>query len=1295
MSHKPPVITAFLSSTSRDLREHRSRIREHCERLGYVFRMMEEFGAQDDSALRVSLSEFDGCQVLIGVYARRYGFVPLGTEKSVTEAEYDEAKRASLPRLLFVVAPHYSSDPLIEANRDDTDAAQAARLRRFLDRVGTERVWDTFTTPEHLANRVAFALSKWEGWRPPRSTPPRYRFVGRDELLRRIGEGLTASRRLALVGLGGMGKTLTAAEVARREAAHFSGGVLWIVLGTEAKDPDGVLQATLKVWAACHHPGRLADPSNLTPEIGRHWLEDAPGPVLVVLDDVWHEPPAREILRMLPETASLLVTTRRADVARQLGLESVAVDRLSPEESIALLRDRIGDFPSLTALRRMAELLEGHPLALEIVSAQIANGPPDLAESLPDAIAARLSDSTRHGLGFLEADLEAAVEPAHEDRARYASVSAALGLTLNTFPEGLKRRFRATGVLAPDALLSHALLAAIWEDDLADESARQEFDSRLTALVSASVFRREADALSRHTLIRHYALAEVRRVNEARSIEDRYIAYVLGVILPRLQAISPDRWDLELGDDLPHVYFVGDLLVARVDAAYRWNDRAPKATPALRPSLLSRMLRMLLPGQGRAFAPPDESSVWMVQFAAGVERYLEHRREVAGARWLEAAAAVSQAAGERHWEVRFLNALARSHYNCRDSVRGMKAAFTARQIAFWSDPADQARAELLLGYHYTHMDPLESEKHFARAARAFQKLNDAPGQVEALIHLSGCRADSINSPHVRREGFDLLRKALNLARFSGDHLGEVRALTQLGNLHETCAEYTDARIVLEEAVSTAHKLRNQAEAASALLGLAGVLVELDELSDADEALDAALQLFDTVGDRVGKATALRNAAQVAELRGDLSRAAELYTSALPLIRQRTMLELDKFWDEDMRAARTLLVRLDDVLTNDTREQFRARAYEELRRRKDTAGSDPDKGGGLRTGHMPEDVSSFLIRKTIEAAGDVEMGRGWATVLDDFARRIDRLGASWAPEAECARALCSTVRNGAGELPESHPYNALLAGVGTRIERKKAGRPTYELNELRLMVGNVLAVKTSSKEKKADWEEQLRRMRQDAKLWGDDAAAEFLNALLWVMQDRLCSLSSGNPYCAAFRELENALAQNDGVPIDHIERMAIHAKRTGGSPLGQFRSIVEEALELSILRRMSREREFLSALLAVLEDQTVALSPDHAYGPSLAYIVATFSGSTRTPELPPGQIRMMYDVARDAGTHDEARLEEVQRMFTQLIATSDLAGDTDESEFFRALLAITNGAGINLPRTNCYRVYLESRMGILI
>ena len=45
-----PGTRIFLSSTSRDLAEHREVVKRECESRGYALTVMEEFGAQDDDA---------------------------------------------------------------------------------------------------------------------------------------------------------------------------------------------------------------------------------------------------------------------------------------------------------------------------------------------------------------------------------------------------------------------------------------------------------------------------------------------------------------------------------------------------------------------------------------------------------------------------------------------------------------------------------------------------------------------------------------------------------------------------------------------------------------------------------------------------------------------------------------------------------------------------------------------------------------------------------------------------------------------------------------------------------------------------------------------------------------------------------------------------------------------------------------------------------------------------------------------------------------------------------------------
>jgi tetratricopeptide (TPR) repeat protein len=1226
---------------------------------------MEEFGAQDGSAVPVSLDELDGCQVFVGVYARRYGYVPPGSAKGVTELEYNEAERSGLPRLVFVVAPEYTGHPLLEDHRDDSDPAQADRLRQFLERVGAQRVWDTFTTPEHLANRVAFAISRWEGWRPPRPRPARYRYIGRDDLLRQLDDGLRAGRRVALVGMAGIGKTLTAAEVAIRAAGRYAGGVFWVGLGTEARDPKQVVQITMRSWAACHHPGRLADPSNLTPDAVREWLSAAPGPVLVVLDDVWHARVGVELLRLVPDSATVLVTTRRADAARQLGIDPLTIDRLTPDEAIALLRDRVGDLPSLTALRRIVDQLAGHPLALEIVAARIAAGPPDLAESLPDVLAACLRDDPGGALAGLEADLESPID-GDEDRERYASLGAALRLTYDTFAEDLKRRFRATGPLAPDAPLSEPLLAAVWGDDLGDGPARQEFQNRMAAFASASVLTRDGRAFTRHALVRLYALAAARRAGEDRTVDDRYVAYVLDSVLTRLNATAPDKWDAELGDELPHIHFVGDRLAGRLV-----GDRADTAAG-------ERMRR----------------------FAAGIERYLEHHREVSGVGWLEAAAAACAAAGDVRGQVRFLNALAGSLFARRDSRNGVRPAYQAWQLASeHKDELGQARAALFLGYLYTHTDPWEAPRYFEGAARQFKAMGDRGGQVDSLIQLAGCKADHINPPPVRREGVELLREAAAVARSSGYRLGEVRAMARLGALLETCADYPAARAQLEEAVAAARALGSKGEEAMILVSLAAVLADLGELAAAEATLEAAVRLFEAVGDRVGRGTALRNAAQVAELRGDPAQAAELFVAALAFVRKRTMLELDAFSDDDMRATPTLAVRLDDILFNDTREQFRAKASEELFARdvEELGREQAELKWGVIGGEgpMPEDVWGFLARQTIRAAaGTPGDAAAWLSVLARVADGLAGLGAYWAVDADFARALVDVTASRPDTLPESHAYYGIVRGLRARVERSRQGLPTYGPDELRYFLGNTLAVRTSAKDKLREWTAELRRTRQDAVNWGDFDAAELLHALLGVAVDRLASVSPDSPYADPFEQLLDHLGGEGELLADYIERASIAVKLATPDQLPGWCAKLDESRELAVLWRDRREEEYLRALLEVLSDRPAALPAGHVYGPSLAYVSAAVAAGMMPPGIPGGHVRQMVAITRAAGAEDTSGRDRARRTFLGMIRKADAAGDAAESEFFRAMLAVASGELAELPLENPYRIYLEARLGFV-
>lgn len=145
----------FLSSTFVDLAEHRQAVAEAVERLGQQGVRMEVFGARPEEPQQACLAEIDGCDLFVGIYAHRYGFVVPGTEVSITETEYDHAEKSGKPILCFTVHEDHPWPPkMVEAEPGKS------RLARFKERVGLRTVRDTFTTPADLALKVATSIGR-------------------------------------------------------------------------------------------------------------------------------------------------------------------------------------------------------------------------------------------------------------------------------------------------------------------------------------------------------------------------------------------------------------------------------------------------------------------------------------------------------------------------------------------------------------------------------------------------------------------------------------------------------------------------------------------------------------------------------------------------------------------------------------------------------------------------------------------------------------------------------------------------------------------------------------------------------------------------------------------------------------------------------------------------------------------------------------------------------------------------------------------------------------------------------
>ncbi len=98
----------------------------------------------------------------------------------------------------------------------------------------------------------------------------------------------------------------------------------------------------------------------------------ADGAYLLVVDDVWSSEHVRPFLAAGPHCL-LLVTSRKAEIATDLGMETVRLDEMAPDEALQLMELWAG--PISPADRAIAEWLASEvgflPLALELIGARV------------------------------------------------------------------------------------------------------------------------------------------------------------------------------------------------------------------------------------------------------------------------------------------------------------------------------------------------------------------------------------------------------------------------------------------------------------------------------------------------------------------------------------------------------------------------------------------------------------------------------------------------------------------------------------------------------------------------------------------------------------------------------------------------------------------------------------------------------------------------------------------------------------------------------------------------------------
>lgn len=265
------VKKVMISSTARDLPQHRKEIMDACLSQGMLPTMMEYLPASSDSAVEVSLKMVEESDIYVGVFAHRYGYIPDGYEISVTEMEYNHAVAHDIPRLIFLVHENHPSLPTETGENE-------SKLAALKDRLQKEQVVNYFKSPEdlraHAINSLAHFRTRGE---LPLQEPRRFSSAIQKQIsyARETIAALTKEqyqilnllryqKRVAIAGCAGSGKTLLAAEKAiRLDTAGFRTLVLChsSYLSTYIKQL--VMETGVQVWdftSWIHHLNHVPTP---------------------------------------------------------------------------------------------------------------------------------------------------------------------------------------------------------------------------------------------------------------------------------------------------------------------------------------------------------------------------------------------------------------------------------------------------------------------------------------------------------------------------------------------------------------------------------------------------------------------------------------------------------------------------------------------------------------------------------------------------------------------------------------------------------------------------------------------------------------------------------------------------------------------------------------------------------------------------------------------------------------------------------------------------------------------------
>ncbi|MEU0096176.1 BTAD domain-containing putative transcriptional regulator [Kribbella sp. NPDC006257] len=652
----------------------------------------------------------------------------------------------------------------------------------------------------------------------PRQLPPApSTFVGRQAQVEALTGLLTERAKgsagpaivvSAISGMGGIGKSALAVEVAHRVSGLFPDGQLFLNLrGYGAEEPMLPMDALATALRGLGVPDQEV-PAQLAEASARYRSLLAERKVLVVLDNA-SGPAVVEALLPGTGTSAAIVTSRT--LLSGLDAALVQLDVLTSAEASELLQKFAGPARMAAEPDAAEALLEacGYlPLAIRILGARLAARPAWQLSQLVDRIAdvhGRLDQLSLAGESI---------------RVVFASSLEQLDRSEDALDRRAAEAFRQLGV--PDSTTYRLVEAArvLGLDDLAAETV-------LERLVDAQLLETPAPEVYRlHDLLwafaREQADAVLPQAEQTASI-DRLLELYAAVAWQCQESRYPGSSDFEWSSGRPKT----DDLPKGVEGelAFDWLDAAGAKLTAI-------------PVQGMRFADTTRDAV--VSLALGSSAYSFSRQCWPDAiRRTAVAVDVARERADQLAEGSLLADIAAYHGSSGDVDGAVEAYREALPLLAASGLVlvEMSSRNNLTRFLYVAGRYAEGLENGLQAIELAERQGDIRLQAGGHLAIS-FNLKALGEPERQRQHLD---SALRYARAAGSKWQEAYILDELGQLDHQQARFTDAIQNFRSSIAVYDELSQDPDRSATIGRLGEVLQDVGDLDEAIPALETGLQ----------------------------------------------------------------------------------------------------------------------------------------------------------------------------------------------------------------------------------------------------------------------------------------------------------------------------------------------------------------------------------------------------------------------------------------------------------------------